>query len=125
MAKVVSVHFAGLAPIPVGHEVEVRTFSREEGLFSKTLEHKADEPLIVDIDTGVTYGQDWHFQEIHAYVSGEVRPDLPLEVRSDLHEQERWRGTVTACRVAWIGGGDSRYPQTTLLVELAAAKGYR
>lgn len=125
MASIVEVHFAGLAPIPVGHEVEVRTFACEEGLFSKSMVHRLDEPLVVDVETGVVYGHDWHFQEIHAYVSGQVRPDLPLQVRADLQEEERWRGTVTACRIAWIGSGDSRYPQTTLLVERASAKGYR
>jgi hypothetical protein len=53
------------------------------------------------------------------YQSGTVRPDLPVEVRQDLREHARLVGTVRGCRVAWIGGGDSRYPQTTLLIESA------
>jgi hypothetical protein len=53
-------------------------------------------------------------------VSGEPREDLSLKRRKDLREHEQLRGTVSACRVAWIGQGESSYPQTTLVVDVAA-----
>lgn len=111
------VHVAQVLAIPLGHQVEVRIYAVEEGIFSTAWVAKIDEPLILDRTTGVVYGADWHFQAINMYQSGTVRPDLPMEVRSDLREHARVVGTVRGCRVVWIGGGDSRYPQTTLLIE--------
>ncbi len=113
------VHVTQVLAIPVGHQIEVRIYAVEEGIFTKAWVAKTNEPLIIDRTTGVIYGEDWHFQVISMYQSGTVRPDLPVEVRQDLREHARLVGTVRGCRVAWIGGGDSRYPQTTLLIESA------
>lgn len=111
------VHVAAVAPIPVGHRVEVRVYAIEEGLFSKAWVPKPADPYIVDLTTGVTYGSAWLFESIAVLTSGEVRPDLPLEIRSDLREHARFTGVVRSCRVTWIGSGDTRYPQTTLSVD--------
>jgi hypothetical protein len=119
MGNVIWVHLAGVAPVPVGHEVEVRTYFKDQGVFSKKPVEQPLRPLVIDRDTGVVYGEDWHFQPISTYVVGEPRPEIPIEPRSDLRESARWRGKVTACRILWIGSGETRFPQTTLLVERA------
>ncbi|MGE0791522.1 MAG: hypothetical protein AB7S26_37955 [Sandaracinaceae bacterium] len=111
-----TVNVAAVCPIPVGHRVDVRIFEVERGVFRKSWEAMDDEPLIVDLDTGVTYAPAWCYREINMYVSGKVLDDLPMRVRSDLREAERFRATVTACRVVFIGSGDTRYPQTTLVL---------
>lgn len=111
------VHLCGVTPIAVGSLVEVTLFEVEEGMFSKSWVPQADKPLIRDLTTGVVYGEDFHFAELSSYRSGEVRADLPMEVRRDLREYARHRGTVRACRVVWIGSGDTRYPQTSLVID--------
>ncbi len=111
------VHVAAVAPIPVGHRVEVRVYAIEEGLFSRAWVPKPHDPHIVDLTTGVTYGSAWLFEAIGVLTSGEVRAHLPLEVRADLRVHSTITGVVRACRVTWIGSGDSRYPQTSLSVE--------
>lgn len=113
------VHFSGILPIPVGHQVEVRVYAAEEGLFSKAWVPHPEDPWLLDRTTGVAYGSAWHYKEIAMYRSGEVIPDLPMEVRSDLREHARMSGVVKNTRIAWIGGGDSRYPQTTLHIEVS------
>lgn len=52
-------------------------------------------------------------------MSGEIRADLPFEVRRDLRKHARLRGTVRSCRVAWIGTGSHSFPQTTLAIDPA------
>lgn len=111
------IHVGAVAPIPVGHHVEIRIYAEEEGLFSKTWTPRVHDAHIVDTTTGITYASAWLFEAINMYRCGEIRPDLPLEIRPDLREHARTAGTVRACRVTWIGSGDSRYPQTTLAIE--------
>jgi hypothetical protein len=111
------IHVAAVAPIPVGHRVEIRIYAEEEGLFSKTWTPRFHDPHIVDLTSGITYGSVWLFEAVNMYRCGEVRPDIPFEIRSDIREHARMTGTVRVCRITWIGAGDSRYPQTTLAVE--------
>lgn len=111
------VHAIGVIPIPQGHEVEVVVYAVEEGVFSKSWVPRTSQPVVVDRTAQITYGQAWTYQEITSYVSGEVRPDLPLEARRDLREHSRLRGTVRSCRIAWIGTGHSSYPQTTMVID--------
>lgn len=110
------VHFPAVLPIPVGHEVEVRIYAFEEGLFTKNWVVRAGDAAILDRTTGVLYGSDWHFAEVNMYRSGEVVPQIPMTVRQDLRLHSVVAGRVSACRVVWIGSGDSRFPQTTLAI---------
>jgi hypothetical protein len=119
------VHFPAVLPISVGHDVEVRVYTVEEGVFSKAWTPKPGDPWIHDRTTGVVYGSDWHFQTVNTYRSGDVMPQLPMEPRSDLRVHAQIIGKVRACRVVWIGGGDSRFPQTTLAIDTGAAAAQR
>jgi hypothetical protein len=110
------VHMMGVVPIPVGHRVEVRVVCRDVAVFGTKLEPQPLAPLVVDLDTGIVYGESWHFQEISMYQPGIPRLELPMVPRHDLREAGRWHGRVTATRVAWIGGGASSYPQTSLAI---------
>jgi hypothetical protein len=111
------IHVAAVVPVPVGHRVEVRIYAVEEGLFSTAWKVKDHDPHIVDLTTGIVYAPGWLFEAIALLTIGEVRPSLPLEVRSDLREHSRITGVVRACRVAWLGSGSNTFPQTTLSVE--------
>ncbi|WP_270720189.1 hypothetical protein [Mycolicibacterium sp. BiH015] len=79
---------------------------------------RPDEPLITDLDTGITYGTDWHFRALTGYRPGTVQ-DLPVEHDTSLAVHSVLVGTVVRTRVATIGSGDSLFQQTTLVVEPA------
>jgi hypothetical protein len=108
---------AFLAPIPVGHRVEVRVYLVDTAVFSTHLEPAYQAPLVIDHDAGIVYGHGWHFEPITTYTAGAVRPELPMGPRPDLTEHARWFGKVTANRVAWIGNGQAAYHQTTLVIQ--------
>ena len=98
-SDVESVRMLGLAPIPVGHRVEVRWFRKKRSLFLGAAEYveKPFQPLIMDVETQITYGTEWH------YVDGALRHlDVNVQVpdvRSPLEMQRLLRGTVLACTV--------------------------
>jgi len=113
------------AAIPVGHRVELRHFGKDVGVFSTKIVSQTDEPLVTDLDTGIVYGVDWHYQNVVAYQQGTPLA-LQLEVRADISETARITGRVAACRVTRIGSGDSSFTQTTLAIEaLPPAEVYR
>lgn len=113
------VHTHGQVVIPIGHVVEVRIFEGDEGVFGKKWVPQPHAPVIVDRTTGVVYGREDHFLAQGSRVAGEVRPELPLEVRADLREHDRFVGEVKACRIAFSGAGGAQTVQTSLLVEVA------
>ena len=82
------------------------------------MEPRHDEPFITDLDTGVTFGTDWHFRPLRGYRPGTVQ-DLPVPADAALSAHSVVTGTVSACRVATIGSGDSLYQQTTLVIDAA------
>ena len=49
------------AAIPRGNRVSI-TFFRKQGFFSSSIDEQ--EPLIEDLDTGITYGQPWHLKKL-------------------------------------------------------------
>jgi hypothetical protein len=100
-------------PIPVGHRIEVRVFVRDSG--RKKGEPSFDEPFLIDLDTGVTFGTDWHVRRLDGYRPGTVQ-DLPVAPRQELAVHSVWRGTVTAARVTTVGSGDSLFQQSTLVI---------
>lgn len=92
----------------------MRTFLRDKG--GGRTEPRPDEPLVTDLDTGITYGTDWHFRALSGYRPGTIQ-DLPVEHDPSLGVHSVLIGTVVAARVATIGSGDSLFQQTTLVVE--------
>jgi hypothetical protein len=127
MSESFIVHFLGSAPIPVGNRVEVRVFLVDTAVFGTKLEPDFNDPLIVDLDTGIVYGQGWHFEAITALLPGGVRPELPLAPRADLQEHGRWQGRITSTRIAWLSSSaDKRYAQTSFTITLEGdAQPYR
>ena len=107
------VHYLGVAPISVGSEVEVRVFALDTAVFGTKLEPQFEDPLIVDLATSIMYGAEWHFQDPRATKANSVIVDLPLMPRAELSEHGRWRGHVTATRIANIG---SAQMQTSLSI---------
>lgn len=121
MTSPVTVTALGSIPIPVGNRVEVRVFLRNLKVWKTKLEPVFDEPFITDLDTGVTYGTHWHFQELTSMGSWTTLPHLPVEPRADLEVHSTTVGTVTATRVATLGFTE-KFTQTTLVIAPEKAK---
>jgi hypothetical protein len=121
MAQPIEIYFLGIAPIPVGHRIEVRTYYVETGVFTKKREPDFNRPLITDLDTGVVYSDANNFENIIAYRSGDRRK-FPTRPRADLQPHGLWRATVRECIVMSIGYGQSAYTQTTLVVDPIVAE---
>ena len=116
MASPINIYYVGVAPIPVGHRVEIRTYFIETGVFRKKKEPNFNDPMIIDLDTGVVYSDVANFKQVGSYHTNSRIP-VPTVPRPDLQLHGRWQGVIRQCQVLWIGFGDSRYPQTTLVVE--------
>lgn len=116
MTSPITIYFLGVAPIPVGHRVEVRTYFIETGVFRKKLEPNFDQPILTDLDTGIVYSAATNYAQISMYTPG-ARLSLPLKPRADLKLHGLWTATVRACNIHWIGVGSSAFPQTTLVVD--------
>jgi hypothetical protein len=101
------------APVPVGHQVEGRTFVEHRGRFSG-----GDRTLTVlrDLTSGTVYGPADAFEDIPAIVTLEPRM-LPWTVRRELEVEEIVRGRVTACQVALMGHSEP-WTQTMLEIEI-------
>jgi hypothetical protein len=102
-----SVTVIGVVPIPAGHTIEVHTFASEE-LGGR----KLNDPLIVDLDDGVTYGEHWHFASLNSFTIGKTIK-LPAEVREDLRKGGKQMGRVAYAQVVWILT-QHPFPQTTI-----------
>jgi hypothetical protein len=98
-----------VAPIPVGHRVEVRVYL-SEGLFSKRLTPDEYWPLVIDHDTGVVYGFHTHLGE-----SGASLPERP--------EHSRRHGKVIACLVRYLATDCAG--KTTLVIQPGEPPPYR
>jgi len=108
-----------VAPVPVGHRVEIRFFEAGRGLFSKAPKVARDAPLITDLDTGVVYGSHWHYVKSAGIASSAFDPDTPpADVRPDLVTAEVVTGRVVSCRLVTVMGGTTWRVQTTLDVAI-------
>lgn len=60
-------HLPYLAVVPVGHRVELRYYDqKKQGLLS-TRQVSHDDPIVVDLDTGIEYGPDWLYDDRETY----------------------------------------------------------
>lgn len=111
-----------LAPVPVGHRVEVVWYAEvSRGLVpgQERVDEREHQPLITDLDTGIAHGSDFVWG-----VSRRRRPDVPFELgdapRAELRVQRRVTGVVRACRLVTIRGFPDLEVQTHLEIALDA-----
>ena len=105
-----------LAPIPLGHRVRLTWYRMTNtGLFGGTsTEEHPHEPEVEDLDTGVIYCSQQHFEHSAALHRGrplEIAPTVRGEVAETLE------GVVRGCRVFTIRGWGEVEIQTRLVVE--------
>ena len=113
-----------LAPVPVGHQVEIRWYKKQiKGLLSgKRWKEFPHSPIIKDLDSGVVYGTFDCFWDHGAAVALDMDSPTKLseEVLPQLELQKAVKGKVVACRVAThdMGVGHSRLfkVQTSLTI---------
>lgn len=106
-----------VAPIPVGHRVELEVLATvEQGLFKATKERHPHHPWIKDLDTGIEYTACWHHEELRGirFKAGNVYPE---ERQPYVEVAERISGRVVACRLVTERIGDSWQVQTRLTLE--------
>lgn len=114
-----------LAPVPIGHQVELRWYRKQvKGVLSgKKWKEFPYSPIIKDLDSGVVYGTfDFFLDKSTAVAIDMDRPTiLSEEVLPQLELKKSIKGKVTACRVATydMGIGRSRLfkVQTSLTIE--------
>jgi len=108
-----------VAPIPVGHRVELHFYMEEKGVFKKQKALNPYLPLIRDLDTGVEYGHMDHYMKVLGLSSVPLPPhDYPLSPRSDLEWTDIIKARVVSCRVLTEAWSDEYQAQTTLVIEL-------
>lgn len=123
--------FIVLAPVPVGHQVEINWYKKQVTgiLTGKSWKEFPHSPIIKDLDSGVVYGTFDFFWDTGAGATAVIDMDKPTELRGQVLPQlePQWaiKGKVTACRVATydMGIGRSRLfkVQTTLTIESETA----
>jgi hypothetical protein len=118
-----------LAPVPVGHQVEINWYKKEVTgiLTGKSWKQFPHTPIIKDLDSGIVYGTFDFFWEhgAAAAIDMDKPTKLSVQVLPQLKLQWAIKGKVTACRVATydMGIGRSRLfkVQTTLTIESETA----
>ena len=128
------------APVPVGHRVELTFFERlvaVESVFSSATRISrvpaAYHPLVRDLDTGIVYADEIHFEGAgaddgsrEAVEAHRVGLRDNLFPSSKLAPVEMVSGRVTECTIigsVWVYGDDRR-THTRLVIALEAP-GYR
>jgi hypothetical protein len=108
------------APIPVGHRVDIRWYTRTStGLLGgKSEKMREHEPVITDLDTGIEYTSD-HAHEVDGLTV--KSPDQPVAIAPQPTGQpfRRLLGHVRACRVVHIRRFQNLDVQTDLMIEPA------
>ncbi len=105
-----------VAPIPVGHRVEVEVLQVVEvGIFSERVEARPHHPWLRDVETGIEYTAYWHHAEVSGirFKPGNVYPEGRIP---DVRVAERLRGRVVACRLVTERISDSWQVQTYLTI---------
>lgn len=112
--------FPQIVPIPVGHRVELRFFLQDAGGWKQRLVPCPTEPLVIDLDTGVEYGNWWHYSDA-AGVKGNCTPpnEYPLAQRASLETFETVTGRVLSCRVLTEAMNTMYHAQTTLVLDVS------
>lgn len=108
-----------VAPIPVGHRVEITWYEVvRPGLVpsQERVDEREHQPVVRDLDTGVVYTTDWVVG-----VERRSRPDAAYRVgdrpRTDARAKDTLRGVVRACRVITVRG----FPEVDFQTELVIA----
>ena len=116
---------AFIAPIPVGHRVEVTTYERPKGGFFSMEVDLSDKPVVRDMETGVVYGSSFLYTEKEGiFPTGagkDVLSALPNERYTPVAQIV---GKVVDCRVLtnqpfgrWVSDRRTTHVQTTLVIE--------
>jgi hypothetical protein len=117
-----------LAPIPVGHQVELRWYKKQvRGLLSGTKWQEFPyTPIITDLDSGIVYGTFDFFWDrgAAAAISMDSPTQLSQQALPQLELQGAAKGKVVACRVATydMGTGSSRLFKVQTSLTIAAGE---
>ena len=107
-----------VAPIPVGHTIELKLIAETTGIFQKEVRMNETEAVVTDLDSGITYACSDHVQTSFAISAAAQDPsELPMELRPDLKIGSVVRGRVVACHLYTLMAGSTWRVQTQITVE--------
>ncbi len=109
--------FDFVAAIPVGHRVEVVQF-KEVSVDKKGRESEkpVDGLWLKDLDTGIEYGMDDHFEK-RKFVVWCRAEAWPFDVRKELVVDKKFEGKVVRCRLMSMRMSSDWQMQTRMLIE--------
>ena len=106
-----------IAPVPVGHRVEMTWFDTPPGLFGGSARKMdEDEPMVRDLDSDIVYTVSWHHSgSLSANPFSDSYPDA---IHPDNRPVARVVGKVLACRLVSSSIMSSQWgPHTYLTVQ--------
>lgn len=109
------VSLIGVAPIPVGHEVEITIYDIESGsrLFGLK-KHPIKVPRVRDLETDIVYGHVAH------HLQGSIKPNKvnvkSSKLREGLTPRAAFNGIVAACQITAVSNEEGFVHMETLLV---------
>ena len=120
-----TVHVLGLAPIPVGHRVEIRWYREivTTAVGGRQIREEPQQPWIKDLDTGVIYAAHWLF------VAGGVYGDRvnvgTREIRPTLEPTRALTGRVLSTQVVTVNSSDMTIETMLVVAPDQSGNAYR
>jgi hypothetical protein len=110
--------FVHVAPIPVGHTVEIKFTVETIGIFKKEEKINETEAIVKDLDTGIIYGLYKHFIDLPGIVGNANNPkELPMEILPNLVIGKIIKGKVIACNLITLMTNSLWRVQTQITIE--------
>jgi hypothetical protein len=104
----ITVDFA--VAIPIGHHVEAIQFKK------KGTDKVLIGPWIKDLDTGIEYGMDFHYEDRNLVHFDKITV-WPIDIREDLEIDKKIIGRITRCRILTMRISMDWLMQTRLQIE--------
>jgi len=110
--------FVHVAPIPVGHKVELNFIVQKAGVFRKEGKISESEAILKDLDTGIIYALASYFRKSFTISGAAYDPEeIPMEPLPDLVIGKTVKGKVIACNLYTLMAGNTWRIQTQITVE--------
>lgn len=120
-----TVHVLGLAPVPIGHRVEIRWYREMVAtpLGGRQVREEPQQPWIKDLDDGVIYAAHWLFHQGGVF-SDRVNVGS-RDVRSSLELTHSLVGRVLSTQVVTVNTSDQTIETMLVIAPDQSGAAYR